>query len=126
MRNRISIGITGFCCSYLLHFRNLVRDNLSKAYFTSPVEIKGGVWYNANTHSFPGVVKSYALLLAGWCMGLFLYADGEAAAADLFGVSLVQFWQHFFEGGRIKALAQNIGVADDVTACAEFFGASDQ
>ena len=68
------------------------------------------------------VGKSYALLLAGWCMGLFSYADGETAGTDLLGVGLVDIGHNLLKRGRVKPLGENGSPADDVLTCGELFG----
>ena len=68
------------------------------------VDFAGVSRYNDSTHSLVVVVKSYALLLAGWCMGLFLRADGEAAGGNLLGVGLVDLGHDLFESGAVETL----------------------
>ena len=53
-----------------------------------------------------------------------LCADGEAAAADLLRVSLVEVGQNLLEGGAVKAVGENGGVADDVVSGNQFFHGS--
>ena len=68
------------------------------------VDFAGVSRYNDSTHSLVVVVKSYALLLAGGCMGLFSYADGEAFAADLLNVGLIDLGHDLFESGAVETL----------------------
>ena len=46
---------------------------------------------------------------------------GEAAAADLLRVSLVEVGQNILERGAVKAVGENGGVADDVVSGNQFF-----
>ena len=45
-----------------------------------------------------------------------LCADGEAAATNLLRVSLVEVGQNLLEGGAVKAVGENGGIADDVVS----------
>ncbi len=63
------------------------------------------------------MVKSYALLLAGWCMRLFSCADSETATSHLLGISLINLWHDLLERGGIETLRQYGCPADDVLVC---------
>lgn len=42
------------------------------------------------------------------------HADSEAAAGNLFGVSLVDFRHYLLESGGVKPIGKNGGIADDI------------
>ena len=52
---------------------------------------------------------------------LCLHADGKAAAGNLFGIGLVDFWADTLESSGIKPIGENGGVVDDVLTGNHFF-----
>ena len=92
------------------------------SFIIPPVDFGGGVCYNSHTHSCSGVVSSLRVYF-GRCSrkGLFSCADGEASAADLLGVGLIDFGHNLFKRSGVEALREIKSPTDNVLTYGKLF-----